>query len=82
MTPPAADGFPLKVNAALHLNAVQTTLLNQYYRYCVQTHRAEHPRDLTPSALLTNLLFCAVHADREFSAWVQGEQPFAQRKPP
>jgi hypothetical protein len=79
MTPPTADGFPLKVNVALHLNAVQTRLLNQYYRYCVQTHRAERPQDLTPSALLTTLLCCAVHADREFSAWVQGERPFPQQ---
>lgn len=82
MTPPAANGFPLKVNTALRLNAVQTRLLNQYYRYCTQTHRAEHPQDLTPSALLTMLLCCAVHADREFSAWVQGERSSSWHQPP
>lgn len=82
MTPLVADRFPLKLHAALTLNEVQTRLLNQYYRFCVQTRRDEHVHDLTPSALLTNLLCCAVHADREFSAWVRGEHPLSPPKPP
>lgn len=82
MTPPVAERFPLKVHAVLTLNDVQTRLLNQYYRYCVQTQRVEPDQDLTPSALLTNLLLCAVHADREFSAWVRGEHPMSPHTPP
>ncbi len=82
MTPPVADRFPLKLHAVLPFNEVQTRLLNQYYRYCVHTQRVEPGQDLTPSALLTNLLCCAVHADREFSAWVRGEHPLSPPKPP